>query len=245
MSPNKEGRTAALGEDSPKQREPANIEPQLHQSHKPEKEDTDKIILNLRALQFAKWRENCLFHEVVTFRIPANYTPDWVKVETQLFLGSYGLDSSGKTLAIINYGGHGDHGLEGLNLCSHRSGGQSLDWSVIEDPVTQATSGILIMLDRCHAGNFIKSTLGRTPRPGPSARAAQRIEVLGACHAGQSTWASGVKTHTYRLAKVMAKLRHLSEDMSTETINHEIYKLYHSAKENFDPFQLTIKKGYR
>lgn len=71
-------------------------------------------------LEFAKWRENCLFHEVVTFRIPANFTPEWVKVETELFLRKYGLDSTGRTLAIINYGGHGGLCSDGLKLVSHK-----------------------------------------------------------------------------------------------------------------------------
>lgn len=71
-------------------------------------------------LGFAKWRENCLFHEVVTFRITANYTPEWVKMETELFLKNYGRDSTGRTLAIINYGGHGASRDGGLKLCSHK-----------------------------------------------------------------------------------------------------------------------------
>lgn len=71
-------------------------------------------------LEFAKWRENCLFHEVVTFRIPANYTPEWVNVETERFLRNYGRDSTGRTLTIINYGGHGGYSPSGLKLVSHR-----------------------------------------------------------------------------------------------------------------------------
>ncbi|KAE9985530.1 hypothetical protein EG327_004645, partial [Venturia inaequalis] len=195
-------------------------------------------------LEFAKWRENCLFHEVVTFRIPANFTPEWVKVETELFLRKYGLDSTGRTLAIINYGGHGGLCSDGLKLVSHKSGKQSLDWSVIENLVTQATSDILIILDCCNAGNFIKSTLGKTRKASSSARGAQRIEVLGACHARQTTWAAGPGTFTYRLAKVMAKFRYAGEDMSTETLNHEMYRLYESEEEIFNPFQLTLKKGH-
>lgn len=97
------------------------------------------------------------------------------------------------------------------------------------------------MLYCCKAGDLIESTLGKTSKPSPSARGAQRIEVLGACHTSQSTWADGPKTFTYRLAKAMAKFRYAGEEMSTETLNH---RLHCSAKEHFDPFQLKIKKGH-
>lgn len=42
---------------------------------------------------------------------------------------------------------------------------------------------------------------------------------------------------------MMAELCYIGEDMSTETLNHELYRLYHSAEEDFDPFQLAIKRA--
>lgn len=70
--------------------------------------------------EFRKWRENCLFHEVITWQIPVIRNPSiWLRVETEKFLEMYGQDDTGRTPLIINYGDHGDSGTHGLILCSH------------------------------------------------------------------------------------------------------------------------------